>query len=68
MLRRCGRHQWVDDSRHHIKGALDKMTNANQKGASDQMMERLLYGVTTVTQRCSGCDKLSSYIVTGDAR
>lgn len=58
-----GSAQWeVTPARYRGAGALDVM----QKQMD--LMERMAFGMTTVSQRCDGCGEQRAYTATGDAR
>ena len=44
------------------------MTTRDLQGSGIDMMREMIYGLSTVTQRCDDCGEARSYTVPGDAR
>lgn len=61
----CHRHYWAED---HRVFASTTTTELSVKGTSDETVQRLMFGVTTIMLKCSTCGELKTVEVLGDAR
>jgi len=55
------RHKWIEVERFHAK----PLTKIELEGASAHLLERLLFGVTTIKFKCSKCQKMKFQEVLG---